>query len=171
MNTYLTAQFLQNLVRKNKNKGFTLIELLVVVILVGILAAIAMPTLLGQVVKGRHAEARAMLGAINRAQMAYRYEKAIFAKIQDLPIAVPTPGLYYKFDNEGNPDTFHGAQKAEALPAYGNDINNHASAAGQTASGGYTAVVCEDEEPTEDDVTTTQTSSGVVDCVNGINLK
>lgn len=170
MNTHFTAQFLQNLIRKKENKGFTLIELLVVVILVGILAAIAMPTLLGQVIKGRHAEARAMLGALNRAQMAYRYEKAIFAKIQDLPVIVPTPGLYYSFADEGTPDTFHGAQKAVALPAYGNDINNHASAAGQTASGGYTAVVCEDEEATQDDVTTTHTA-GVVDCVNGITLK
>ncbi|GFE68462.1 type IV pilin-like G/H family protein [Chroococcus sp. FPU101] len=170
MNTYFTAQFLQNLVRKKENKGFTLIELLVVVIIVGVLAAIAMPSLLGQVVKGRHAEARAMLGALNRAQMAYRYEKAIFTKIQDLPIVVPAPGLYYSFVDDGTPDTFHGAQKAVALPAYDNDINNHASAAGQTASGGYTAVLCEDEEPTQDDVTTTHTS-GVVSCVNGISLK
>jgi prepilin-type N-terminal cleavage/methylation domain-containing protein len=170
MNTHLTAQFLQNLIRKKENKGFTLIELLVVVILVGILAAIAMPSLLGQVVKGRHAEARAMLGALNRAQMAYRYEKAIFGKIQDLPIAIPTPGLYYSFADDGTPDTFYGAQKAEALPAYDNDINNYASAAGQTASGGYTAVVCEDEDPIQNNVTTTHTA-GVVSCVDGITIK
>lgn len=170
MNTHFRVQFLQHLLRKNNNKGFTLIELLVVVIIVGILAAIAMPTLLGQVIKGRHAEARAMLGALNRAQMAYRYEKSIFGRIQDLAVTVPTPGQYYSFADDGTSDTFHGAQKAIALPAYDNDINNHASAAGQTASGAYTAVVCEDEEATQDDVTTTH-SAGVVSCVNGIDLR
>ncbi|PSF34474.1 pili assembly chaperone [Aphanothece hegewaldii CCALA 016] len=170
MNTHFTAEFLQNLVRKRENRGFTLIELLVVVIMVGVLAAISLPMLLQQIAKGRQAEARATLGAMNRAQMAYRYEKTVFGQIQDLPMKIPSPGQYYSFANDGTPDATYGAQKALALPDYDNDIKNYASASGQSASGGYNAVLCEDDTPIQDNVTTAN-AAGVVSCVDGIDLK
>lgn len=136
----------------------------------GVLAAISLPMLLEQIAKGRHAEARATLGAMNRAQMAYRYEKSVFGVITDLPMQIPQPGQYYSYDNNGTPNTEYGAQKAVALPDYDNDIKNYASASGQTASGAYNAVLCEDETPNEDNVST-MNSAGVVSCVNGIDLK
>lgn len=79
MKTDLKAKLLQHYVKKNGNKGFTLIELLVVVIIIGILAAVALPSMLSQANKAREAGAQSQLGAVNRAQQAYRLENTVFA--------------------------------------------------------------------------------------------
>ncbi len=80
MKTELKVKYLQFLLGKKKdpNEGFTLIELLVVVIIIGVLAAIALPNLLGQVGKAREAEAKTALGSLNRGQQAYFLEKGTF---------------------------------------------------------------------------------------------
>ncbi|MFM8299095.1 MAG: type IV pilin-like G/H family protein [Microcystis aeruginosa] len=156
--------------REKKARGFTLIELLVVVILLGVLAAISLPTLFGQVAKGRQAEARASLGLINRAQQGYRYEKGTFATLSELSLEAATISLtFYNISQVGTPDSFGAAYLANAVPEFGNDIKNYAGAAGQTVAGAYTSIVCEDETPLEDNVSTSN-SAGVLSCVNGIRI-
>ncbi len=65
--------------KKNGEKGFTLIELLVVIIIIGILAAIALPSFLNQAAKARQSEAKTYVGSMNRSQQAYYLEKQQFA--------------------------------------------------------------------------------------------
>jgi type IV pilus assembly protein PilA len=77
----LQAKFLSHLTnrKKREEEGFTLIELLVVVIIIGVLAAIALPSLLGQVNKAKQAEPKNNMGTINRAQQAFYLEYQKFA--------------------------------------------------------------------------------------------
>ncbi len=62
-----------------KSSGFTLIELLVVIIILGILSAVALPTIIGQIGKAREGDTLAVLGNLSRSQQAYHYEKGEFA--------------------------------------------------------------------------------------------
>lgn len=81
------------------NQGFTLIELLVSVIIIGVLAAIALPNLLTQVGKARDTELRNTVGTITRAQHAYHFETRAFTNnMADLGVTISTqyqttPGL------------------------------------------------------------------------------
>lgn len=84
----------------NQNyKGFTLIELLVVVFIMGILAAAAIPNMFAQVGKARETEAKAVLGALNRAQQIYYTETASFADVGEInKLETPTGNsTYYNF--------------------------------------------------------------------------
>lgn len=66
--------------RRMGQAGFTLIELLVVVLIIGILAAIAVPQYFKVVEKGRSAEAVSYLGVVSTAQEAYYAKNSGYAQ-------------------------------------------------------------------------------------------
>jgi type IV pilus assembly protein PilE len=64
------------------NKGFTLIELLMVVAIVGILAAIAIPSYRNYMLRGRRADAKTALEQVRAAQEMWRAEKGGYSTVQ-----------------------------------------------------------------------------------------
>jgi len=64
--------------RFRNRKGFTLIELLIVIIIVGILAAVSVPMMMGNLRRARASEAVATLGTIRTAMRLERAEHAAY---------------------------------------------------------------------------------------------
>ena len=93
------------------------------IIIVGIVAAIALPSLLGQVNKAKQAEAKQNVGAMVRAQQAYQLEKGTFSKsIEGLGVSIIPETENYRYQivpQAGNKSVMITAQaKKPALKSY-----------------------------------------------------
>lgn len=77
--------------------GFTLIEVLIAVVIVGILLAVALPSFMDSIRKGRRSEAFSAMAALQQAQERYRGNNAAYAASTTLlnVAASTTPNAYY----------------------------------------------------------------------------
>jgi len=99
MKSEFKAKLLQHMLsKKDGEKGFTLIELLVVIIIIGILAAIALPSFLNQSNKAKQSEAKTYVGSLNKGQQAYFTERNRFGSdIDALGIGIKTGTVNYSY--------------------------------------------------------------------------
>ena len=82
-----------------KNAGFTLIELLVVVLIIGILAAVALPQYEKAVGKAQMTEAITALKSITDAQEIYYMANGQYTgDLSALDIQVNTEGKYFRYE-------------------------------------------------------------------------
>lgn len=156
MKTTLRTKLLQHFAKKkHNNEGFTLIELLVVIIIIGILAAIALPSFLNQASKARGAEAKSNVGAMNRAQQAYYVEQQKFTgTVPDLGLSLGTSNNFsYAATASGTTATNQGTSTQDDIKSYGGKVTYTASAA--STPGSFSTILCEANDPGKPAVTPT----------------
>jgi prepilin-type N-terminal cleavage/methylation domain-containing protein len=162
MKTDLQAKFLLHLNKKKQDEGFTLIELLVVIIIIGILAAIALPSYLNQANKAKQSEAKTYVGSMNRSQQAFYLENNYMTAYDagkgfaQLGLGVNTQTANYTYSIEGGATEAPAVVKAgdkssqvtnqarprtESLKAYIGGVNLGSIAA--TSEATTLAVLCE----------------------------
>ena len=76
-------------------KGFTLVELMVVVIIIGILAAIAVPVAYKQVDQAKIKRAMAEIKTMKTTVEIYRMEKGAYPKTSEVAQVFANTGIYF----------------------------------------------------------------------------
>ena len=142
MKTEFKAKFLQYVANRKKEEGFTLIELLVVIIIIGILAAIALPSFLNQANKAKQSEGKQYVSSINKGQQAYYAENTTFgSSVEALGIGLKTQTSNYAYEVTTGADAVSLAKPSNtsALKGYAGNVFLVASGDAKTTS----TILCE----------------------------
>lgn len=78
-----------------KQKGFTLIELMIVIAVIGVLAAIALPSYQDYVERARRADAKAALLSVQLAQEKYRANNVSYGTLAQIGVSATSADGYY----------------------------------------------------------------------------
>jgi prepilin-type N-terminal cleavage/methylation domain-containing protein len=106
---------------KRNNKGFTLIELMIVVVIIGILAALAIPRFMKASAKSKTSEAQLVLKQIYTMERAYKQQFDVYsADLTALGVEVP-PGANYTYTVEAADATSFTAQADWPAPGLDDD--------------------------------------------------
>ena len=175
MRSDLQFKLLSHLNKKQQDSGFTLIELLVVVIIIGVLAAVALPNLLKQVGKARETEIKNAAGTVNRSQQSYHFERQLFAQgLTFLGISVPTQYVTNGSTTANLSIVGGTATAATVQPANSNAHNDGTrgySARIDYANGTYVQIMCQSNDVTSF-LGIPTSAAGVLSCpTDGIEIR
>jgi len=87
---------------KTQKKGFTLIELMVVIVIIGVLAAIAIPKLFGMSAKAKAQEVPGAAGTWSKLQAAYLVETGYIGDNTQINYKHPGQGTYSECGDESS---------------------------------------------------------------------
>ncbi len=101
----------------NGKKAFTLVELMVVILIVGILAAVAIPLMQGRIDKAKWSEANATAGTIKTAIRAYAAETSVSTAAANCVGTLDTTSIqgYLGFESTDLEGTYFTASDYEVI--------------------------------------------------------